>query len=361
MQSSLQLRNCTRLLASHQLSYKSMLTRGPWQGKGAAQAAAHLAHLPFSKSSSSWHGMGSGQAHHQPTPRPQSRRHASNSQEGSSSTSSSSLDGTYHELHLSRAEFISSASNDTVKRVAKLRTSSKYRTESRRFLLIGTELITEAADAGSRGGLDVRVLYISEGYSLVSQLRFHNVRAERLVEVSKAVMKKLSGLDNVDSVGAVAELDLPEPANFIYDAPSQGEDSRATTRLLALEGVQDPGNMGTLLRSALAFGWDGVFLLPGCCSPYGDKAVSPSDKLASTTTTDVFPAGGSRKGVCLVLGSEGQGLSEMVARECEAVAIPMVGEMESLNVGIAGGVLMLTLSSGMPGLVQRLQKVLRDD
>ena len=47
-------------------------------------------------------------------------------------------------------------------------------------------------------------------------------------------------------------------------------------RLLALEGVQDPGNMGTLLRSAAAFGWDGVHLLAGCCDPFNDKALRAS-------------------------------------------------------------------------------------
>lgn len=50
----------------------------------------------------------------------------------------------------------------------------------------------------------------------------------------------------------------------------------ALTRLLALEGVQDPGNLGTLLRTACAFGWDAVLLLPGCCDPYNDKALRAS-------------------------------------------------------------------------------------
>lgn len=44
-------------------------------------------------------------------------------------------------------------------------------------------------------------------------------------------------------------------------------------RLLALDRIQDPGNLGTLLRTAIAFGWDGAFLLHGCADPFGDKAV----------------------------------------------------------------------------------------
>ena len=55
---------------------------------------------------------------------------------------------------------------------------------------------------------------------------------------------------------------------------------------------------------------------------------------------DVAASDAARQGVCLVLGSEGQGLSETALRTCRPVAIPMPGEMESLNVGIAGGILM---------------------
>jgi TrmH family RNA methyltransferase len=60
--------------------------------------------------------------------------------------------------------------------------------------------------------------------------------------------------------------------------------------------------------------------------------------------------------VCLVLGSEGKGLSATALQHCAPVAIPMAGDMESLNVGIAGGILMFLLSSGLEPLVQRLRR-----
>jgi TrmH family RNA methyltransferase len=60
--------------------------------------------------------------------------------------------------------------------------------------------------------------------------------------------------------------------------------------------------------------------------------------------------------VCLVLGSEGKGLSSTALQHCSPVAIPMAGDMESLNVGIAGGILMFMLSSGLPPLLQRLER-----
>ena len=52
-----------------------------------------------------------------------------------------------------------------------------------------------------------------------------------------------------------------------------GAKRRRTTRVLALEGVQDPGNVGTLVRTAVAFGWEYVALLPGTCDPFNDKAM----------------------------------------------------------------------------------------
>lgn len=93
------------------------------------------------------------------------------------------------------------------------------------------------------------------------------------------------------------------------------------------------------------------------------QATHPRSNAAGAQTassTDV--AGGeaaSGPAVCLVLGSEGQGLSPDVLASCTPVAIPMAGgQMESLNVGIAGGILMFVLSTGMPQLAGRLDHVL---
>ncbi|PIA46513.1 hypothetical protein AQUCO_01500214v1 [Aquilegia coerulea] len=151
-------------------------------------------------------------------------------------------------------------------------------------------------------------------------------------------------------------------------------------RVLVLDGIQDPGNLGTLLRSAVAFRWDGVFLLPGCCDPFNDKALrasrgsafqlpivsgnwdqletlrkgfqmkmlaghpesnsegkrssSLSQKLADSLVDDH---------VCLVLGSEGYGISKQSEEVCELINIPMAGDYESLNVSVAGGIFLFML------------------
>lgn len=125
---------------------------------------------------------------------------------------------------------------------------------------------------------------------------------------------------------------------------------------------------------------DGVFLLPGCCDPFNDKALracrgaSFQIPIVSGSWENVgdlrdefqmrMLAGHPSKGddlkpvmklsedlaesmeglpLCLVLGSEGAGLSQFSRRDCELVSIPMAGEFESLNVSVAGGIFMYML------------------
>jgi tRNA G18 (ribose-2'-O)-methylase SpoU len=257
----------------------------------------------------------------------------------------------------------------------------------------------------------------TSGSSSTRLYRDLGVRASSTVVVSEAVMKKLTGLENVDGVEAVVELDLPPMVDFAGgEIGGQGGalvvvqagwrpcpaisielssscfcagTLKEVRRLLALDRVQDPGNMGTLLRTAIAFGWDGVFLLPGCTDPFGDKAVragrgaalrvpigrgsledlqrvvaarrlvmvaaEPEEQQAEAESNEGREEE-AEAGVCLVLGSEGQGLALEVLAVCRPVAIPMAGkQMESLNVGIAGGILMFMLSPGLPRLSKRLQ------
>lgn len=96
-----------------------------------------------------------------------------------------------------------------------------------------------------------------------------NLQRTDVFIVSEAVMRKVSGVENVEGMSVVAELDRPRAADFT-------KSRKPIRRLLALEGIQDPGNVGTLLRTAVAFGWDGVFLLPGCCDLFNEKAIRAS-------------------------------------------------------------------------------------
>lgn len=252
---------------------------------------------------------------------------------------------------------ITSASNSYVKHLVKLRTSSQYRSQAQRVLLVSEELIVEASTST---GLSSIALFISENTPLSS---IPGLKAENKYTVSETVMKKITGLESVAAVGAVAEIAMPRPADFSAVKPK---------KLLVLDRIQDPGNIGTIFRSALAFGWDGIFLLDGCADPYGDKAIRASrgaslrlrlskgsieDLLQLTSDMALFsaePVEGSIQRVrdtplnlqriALVLGSEGEGVSEELKKHCIPLSIPMANEMESLNVSVAGGILMFLMS-----------------
>ena len=149
------------------------------------------------------------------------------------------------------------------------------------------------------------------------------------------------------------------------------DEVKAGGRYLALERVQDPGNVGTLLRSAAAFGFDGVILSDGCASVYAPKTLRAS--MGAAVRIPVIEAGAMPDaitqlrekgitclaaalyksqplsaaqasypgGVCVVIGSEGQGLTDETIAACSStVRIPMTDRVESLNAGIAGSILL---------------------
>jgi TrmH family RNA methyltransferase len=276
-------------------------------------------------------------------------------------------------------------------------------------------------------------------------------------------MRKLAGLEEASGTDLAAELPLPPPLQLEVSGgeqqqqagqqgqqqgqqqagqqqgqrqqgqqqqqqqQGQGQQVAAAPmsqlqRLLVLEGVQDPGNLGTLLRCATAFGWDGVWLLPGCCDPFNDKALRASrgaalrlplvsgdwqqlERVATDNGLMLLAAepedpdqqqqqqqetGGGHKQqqqqqqvglgrqqeqhsskaagagwlqelrqqrIALVLGTEGQGLSQRALAACRPVSVPMTGDMESLNVGIAGGILMFLLSEGLQPMLGTLERL----
>ncbi|CAH9106211.1 unnamed protein product [Cuscuta europaea] len=197
------------------------------------------------------------------------------------------------------------------------------------------------------------------------------------------VMKKLSGVQSVDSIKMIALFKIPSSFHNVGDEFTEDDCSKwfpFAHRVLVLDSIQDPGNLGTLLRSAMAFRWNGVFLLPGCCDPFNEKALRASrgacfqlplvsggwkllKKLSDKFNMKMLAGHPAKDGkskmvtrlyqgfadsladqpLCLVLGSEGGGLSEESREVCELVSIPMGGDYESLNVSVAGGIFLYML------------------
>src|SRR5437868_3699427 len=127
--------------------------------------------------------------------------------------------------------------------------------------------------------------------------------------------------------------------------------------VIALDGVQDPGNVGTIVRLAAAFDAAGVILLPGCADAYGPKAIRASagailsvpiiemtvdELLARRLPIFAADAHGSSElpnGI-LVFGSEGRGISDALRRVARLVRIETSGRVESLNVAAAAAILL---------------------
>jgi TrmH family RNA methyltransferase len=238
---------------------------------------------------------------------------------------------------------LSSPHNPLVKHWAKLRLDREYRRQQGSLMIEGIKPILEVQS-------EIKcVICTEEKAPLFAHL------ADCWI-VSEAIMKKISGMTSPE--GALAEVHLPSFSTL-----------KGVKHLLALDGINDPGNLGTLLRTALALGWEGVYLLPNSCDLFNEKALRAARgahfrlHLAVGTVqglrqiainNDLEPLVAhldglapeelsQQKGRLLVLGNEAHGASKEVHDFCSKITVPMQGEMESLNVAVAGGILMYLL------------------
>lgn len=161
----------------------------------------------------------------------------------------------------------------------------------------------------------------------------------------------------------LAETKSPQNAIALFHRPvgSAPEILRHTDRIVvALDGVQDPGNVGTIVRLAAAFDCAGVVLLAGCADPFSPKSIRASAgailsvPVSAATPQDLFASGldvfyadaagaavaPPSRGAVLVFGNEGTGVSADVRRGATAIAIPMSVRVESLNVAASAAILL---------------------
>lgn len=240
---------------------------------------------------------------------------------------------------------ITSPTNPLVKHLTKLRKNKAYRKECRTALIEGKAVVTELCAEQE----PLVILTTDPAYA-------HMLPAQKCYLTSPEILKKVCG--SVNPEGLIAE--IPQS---IQPFPKKLQ------RLLILDGVADPGNFGTLLRTALALHWEGIFLLPGCCDPFNDKALRAAkgatfhlpikegdwkilSPLLQQHTLHPFAAElegtllenfSTEQGIALLLGNEAQGVSKESKNRCQAVTIPIAQEMESLNVSAAGAILMYAL------------------
>lgn len=254
---------------------------------------------------------------------------------------------------------ITSLTNETVKSVRALHLR-KAREESGLFLAEGLKIVAEAADLG----FTPRILLHSAEAASHPLLRRVAAGAKEVIEVSPAVLAKISRRDNPQTVLGVFEQRFTPLADI---------DPTSARCWIGLQAVRDPGNLGTIIRTADAAGCGGVFLIGDCCDPYSVEAVratmgsifatpiaraSVADFLAwrgawpgvvagaTLTATVDFRAANYADPTLILMGNEQAGLPPDLVAACDvAVKIPMRGRADSLNLAVATGVMIYAVTS----------------
>ena len=162
---------------------------------------------------------------------------------------------------------------------------------------------------------------------------------------------------------ALTDTKTPQDVIGLFERPRASVAAilaRRDTIAVALDAVQDPGNVGTIVRLAAAFDAAGVLLLPGCADAFGPKAIRASVgailsvSVANITARELLGAGvpllaadasgapdaPPARNAVLVFGNEGAGVSEEILRAAKKIAVPMSPRVESLNVGSSAAILL---------------------
>lgn len=249
-------------------------------------------------------------------------------------------------------EIITSLDNSMVKEARSLN-DKKHRKFHGKFLVDGEKLVYEVVC----GACEIDKIFVDStrladfGYILE---RFDG----KVVPVTPKVFASIS--ENVTPQGIIAEVFMRETGEF---APEKDEP------ILVLDRIQDPGNLGTIIRTASATGFSTIVLID-TVDPFSPKVVRSSSGgvfytdiyrmteseiidytkkkgvdllIADMGGDNVFKNELPAKNFALVIGNEGQGVSKNFKEQGRAISLPMKSQMESLNAGISASVLMYVL------------------
>ena len=234
---------------------------------------------------------------------------------------------------------ISSVNNEKVKYWASLKLK-KNRDKDKCFLVEGNHLIKEAKEKGL----------------VISTISISDNNADFLV--TKEIMKKISDQKSISDNAAIVKY-IPE--------------QKISGNVLILDDIQDPGNLGTLIRSSIAFGFDNIILSDESVDLYNPKVIRATEGMIfninairtniieyipklkemgyKILVSDVVDGNDIKNESCnniaLVLGNEGKGVHSDIKNLCdEVINIKMDNACESLNVGVAGSILMYEVYNG---------------
>ncbi|MCI6825525.1 MAG: RNA methyltransferase [Ruminococcus bromii] len=251
---------------------------------------------------------------------------------------------------------ISSKDNQNIKNTVKLKKSAKYRKQSGLFLAEGLRVCFDAMLSGAK----IETLFVTEN---AAQKHF-----EKYNQLSEYAGKTFVVTPELFSIIS----DTQTPQGFLcvikaLDKTKQFDTIKNGGKFLALDNVQDPNNLGTILRSAEAFGISGVVMSSDCCDIYSPKVVRGSMGAVFRLPFIIYPTiaqflndnpalnsyaavvdskAQSITDICFtepcvaVVGNEGNGLKDETIIACNnKITIPMKGKAESLNASTAASII----------------------
>lgn len=233
---------------------------------------------------------------------------------------------------------ITSSSNNYIKKINKLR-RKKYRSQEGLFIIETKKLIDEAI----KSNLDIEFIFRKESAESIY---------EDEIILSDSLFREISSLISPDGYLAILR---------------KKKNNEISNKVLILDGIQDPGNMGTLIRSAEAFGFNSILSI-NSVDYYNEKVLRAGmgstfrlnllevnyEYLETLKDYNIFIADMDGEDyrnievpnkIAIVIGNEGNGISQDILKiDHQIVKIPMEGDIESLNAGVSGSILMSRFS-----------------
>ncbi len=256
------------------------------------------------------------------------------------------------------ASYISSSDNSLLKEYIKLQNNRRYRQKTKQIALEGPNLVKEAI----RAGLNPRAIFYSQDYYDQESGKWLNDLSSEVKQLvlTARLFKKIAETDTPQKVAGIFYFSEPAGQNIIGSRPQL---------VLILDRVQDPGNMGSIIRTAAATGVEVVYYTSGSVDPYSPKVLrstagaifnlrleqSADPQLlirdlkksgvqlvaASAKSTDYYWSVDYRLPTALIIGNEAGGIAEELVVQADfTVAIPLQGKVESLNAAVAGAVVL---------------------
>ncbi len=253
-------------------------------------------------------------------------------------------------------------SNAEIKQLSDLK-ERLGRREQGKFLIEGKRAIEEALS----GETDIKAIVVNLSANSSKFSEILGVAEERSIQVEEVPATKFSKLSATEtSQGIIAVADI---RTFSSDGLAATVRSKKKSLVLLLDRISDPGNLGTILRSAAWFGVDAVLIAEGSVDIYNPKVVRSAmaaiagldviqevqliEQITKLKSFGFIVVASSQSGktnysqyvfprkTSLVLGSEANGIDKKILALCdESVCIPRVGKMESLNVGVASSIIL---------------------